>query len=133
MKILLTKLTNIQNDRQWREAVVGQLALHDQLSQQIQQQLAERDHLGSVQIAEQAVLPHIVNHQLTDSYFIVSQLDAPISYGDANHITTGIFILSRPEDPEISSAVDHLIDESVIMSLCNPQLNLEQLRGLLSS
>lgn len=132
MKVLLIKLTNIHDASQWQQAVVGKLGLGEALSLEICQQLAGRDQLGSVQISPEAVLPHLVHDQLADSYFIVSQLNEPISYGKINHITTGIFVLSRPEDSEISSAIDHLIDESVISSLCDPHLSLRQLRELLS-
>ena len=78
MKVLLIKLTNIHDASQWQQAVVGKLGLGEALSLEICQQLAGRDQLGSVQISPEAVLPHLVNDQLADSYFIVSQLNEPI-------------------------------------------------------
>lgn len=132
MKIVLTKLTTINSYRDWLTATVNTLELSSALQNELLTQLQQRDHLGSVQIAEHVIMPHIVDQSLPDSWLIVSQLDRPVRYMTADSITTGIFILSRPADSSVADAVDHLTDESVIKALQDPQLLQQQLQGLFS-
>lgn len=132
MKKVLTKLTTINSYHDWLSATVNALELSSALPNELLTQLQQRDYLGSVQIAEHVIMPHIVNQSLPDSWLIVSQLDRPVRYMTSNSITTGIFVLSRPADSSVTDAVDHLTDESVIRALQDPQLSQRQLQGLFS-
>lgn len=131
MKIMLTKLTTINSYDDWLSVTVNNLALPRELSTELLAQLQQRDRLGSVQIAEHVIMPHVVNQTLPESWLIISQLAQPVSYTTTDDITTGIYIFSRPEDSSISDAIDHLTDESVIKALQDPQLSARQLKGLL--
>lgn len=132
MKVVLTKLTAINSYHDWLTATLNTLELSQTLRNELLTQLQQRDHLGSVQIEEHVVMPHIVNQSLPESWLVVSQLSRPVRYMTTDSITTGIFILSRPADSSVADAVDHLTDESVIKTLQDPQLSQQQLKELFS-
>lgn len=132
MKIMLTKLTVISSYADWLNMTVNSLTLSRELSNELLTQLQQRDQLGSVQIAEHVIMPHVVNRNLPESWLIVSQLARPVKYVTTDDITTGIYIFSRPEDSSISNAIDHLTGESVINALQDPQLSKQRLEELLA-
>lgn len=132
MKIMLTKLTAISSYADWLNVTVNSLTLSRELSNELLTQLQQRDQLGSVQIAEHVIMPHVVNRNLPESWLIISQLARPVKYVTTDDITTGIYIFSRPEDSSISNAIDHLTDESVINALQDPQLSKQRLEELLA-
>lgn len=132
MKITLMKLDNITNYDEWLKVTIDSLSLSQELSANVLLLLQQRDQLGSVQIDEHVIMPHVVYDRLPNSWFIVSQLSGPIHYRAAKDITTGIYIFSRPDDSSISKAVDCLTDESVIQALQNSELSNQQLLKLFS-
>ena len=132
MKITLMKLNNIANYDEWLKVTIDSLSLSRELSANVLLLLQQRDKLGSVQIDEHVIMPHVVYDRLPNSRLIVSQLSEPIHYRATKDITTGIYIFSRPDDSSISKAVDCLTDESVIQALQNPELSNQQLLKLFS-
>ena len=78
MKIMLTKPRDVHDYRDWLTQTVHVLGLSQDLNAQLVAQLRQRDQLGSVQIAEQVVMPHVVCDALPDSWLVVSQLPLPI-------------------------------------------------------
>ncbi|MBM6940035.1 PTS sugar transporter subunit IIA [Limosilactobacillus coleohominis] len=132
MKITLMKLNNIANYDEWLKVTIDSLSLSRELSANVLLLLQQRDQLGSVQIDEHVIMPHVVYDRLPNSRLIVSQLSEPIHYRATKDITTGIYIFSRPDDSSISKAVDCLTDESVIQALQNSELSNQQLLKLFS-
>lgn len=132
MKITLMKLNNIANYDEWLKVTIDSLSLSRELSANVLLLLQQRDQLGSVQIDENVIMPHVVYDRLPNSRLIVSQLSEPIHYRATKDITTGIYIFSRPDDSSISKAVDCLTDESVIQALQNSELSNQQLLKLFS-
>lgn len=132
MKITLMKLNNIANYDEWLKVTIDSLSLSRELSANVLLLLQQRDQLGSVQIDEHVIMPHVVYDRLPNSRLIVSQLSEPIHYRATKDITTGIYIFSRPNDSSISKAVDCLTDESVIQALQNSELSNQQLLKLFS-
>ena len=132
MKITLMKLDNITNYDEWLKVTIDSLSLSRELSANVLLLLQQRDQLGSVQIDENVIMPHVVYDRLPNSRLIVSQLSEPIHYRATKDITTGIYIFSRPDDSSISKAVDCLTDESVIQALQNSELSNQQLLKLFS-
>lgn len=132
MKIMLTKPRDVHDYRDWLTQTVHALGLSQDLNAKLVAQLCQRDQLGSVQIAEQVVMPHVVCDALPDSWLVVSQLPLPIRYLKIANITTGIYIFARPHDSSVSQAIDCLTDEDVITALRNPQLSVRQLTELFS-
>ena len=132
MKITLMKLVNITNYDEWLKVTIDSLSLSRELSANVLLLLQQRDQLGSVQIDEHVIMPHVVYDRLPNSRLIVSQLSEPIHYRATKDITTGIYIFSRPNDSSISKAVDCLTDESVIQALQNSELSNQQLLKLFS-
>ena len=132
MKITLMKLDNITNYDEWLKVTIDSLSLSRELSANVLLLLQQRDQLGSVQIDENVIMPHVVYDRLPNSWLIVSQLSEPIHYRATKDITTGIYIFSRPDDSSISKAVDCLTDESVIQALQNSELSNQQLLKLFS-
>ena len=132
MKITLMKLNNIANYDEWLKVTIDSLSLSRELSATVLLLLQQRDQLGSVQIDEHVIMPHVVYDRLPNSRLIVSQLSEPIHYRATKDITTGIYIFSRPDDSSISKAVDCLTDESVIQALQNSELSNQQLLKLFS-
>lgn len=130
MKIILTKATTINSYNDWLNVVVKKLSLSSDLSTEVLKQLQHRDQLGSVQIAQHMIMPHIINQALPESWLIVSQLARPIKYLTTDGITTGVYIFSRPADSSVSNAIDHLTDDEVIKALQDPQLSQQQLEEL---
>lgn len=94
MKIKLVKLNNISNYEQWLQQTISSLDLSSGLSTNLLNLLHERDALGSVQISEHVIMPHIVTHEITESIVIVSQLNKPVSYFTSNGINIAIYIFS---------------------------------------
>ena len=131
MNIMLIKLMDVKNYSDWRKLIIQKLMLSDELSANLLVQLQERDRLGSIQVDEHVIMPHVVSNKLPKSWLIISQVDKPIKYGKSNDITSGIYIFSRPKDSSISSSVDCLTDESVMNALQNPKLSYQQLMDLL--
>ena len=131
MNIMLIKLMDVKNYSDWRKLIIQKLMLSDELSANLLVQLQERDRLGSIQVDEHVIMPHVVSNKLPKSWLIISQVDKPIKYGKSNDITTGIYIFSRPKDSSISSSVDCLTDEWVMNALQNPKLSYQQLMDLL--
>ncbi|HJA23660.1 MAG TPA: PTS sugar transporter subunit IIA [Candidatus Limosilactobacillus intestinavium] len=132
MKITLMKLNNIANYDEWLKVTIDSLSLSRELSANVLLLLQQRDQLGSVQIDEHVIMPHVVYDRLPNSRLIVSQLSEPIHYRATKDITTGIYIFSRPDDSSISKAVDCLTDKSVIQALQNSELSNQQLLKLFS-
>lgn len=132
MKITLMKLNNIANYDEWLKVTIDSLSLSRELSANVLLLLQQRDQLGSVQIDENVIMPHVVYDRLPNSRLIVSQLSEPIHYRATKDITTGIYFFSRPDDSSISKAVDCLTDESVIQALQNSELSNQQLLKLFS-
>ena len=132
MKITLMKLNNIANYDEWLKVTIDSLSLSRELSANVLLLLQQRDQLGSVEIDEHVIMPHVVYDRLPNSRLIVSQLSEPIHYRATKDITTGIYIFSRPDDSSISKAVDCLTDESVIQALQNSELSNQQLLKLFS-
>ena len=132
MKITLMKLNNIANYDEWLKVTIDSLSLSRELSANVLLLLQQRDQLGSVQIDEHVIMPHVVYDRLPNSRLIVSQLSEPIHYRATKDITTGIYIFSRPDDSSISKAVDCLTDESVIQAFQNSELSNQQLLKLFS-
>lgn len=130
MNIMLIKLAGINSYSDWYESIIKKLGLLPKVNADLLKQLQVRDRLGSVQIAEHVVMPHVVSDQLPKSWMIISQLDKPIKYATDDDITTGIYIFSRPKDSSISKLIDRLTDESVIEALQNPTLSYQQLVDL---
>ncbi len=129
MKIKLVKLNNISNYEQWLQQTVSSLDLSSGLSTNLYL-LHERDALGSVQISEHVIMPHIVTDEITESIVIVSQLNKPVSYFTSNGINTAIYIFSCPDDSSIISLVNCLVDEKIISSLQDPTLSSKELEKL---
>ena len=126
------KLNNIANYDEWLKVTIDSLSLSRELSANVLLLLQQRDQLGSVQIDEHVIMPHVVYDRLPNSRLIVSQLSEPIHYRATKDITTGIYIFSRPDDSSISKVVDCLTDESVIQALQNSELSNQQLLKLFS-
>lgn len=130
MKIVLTKLNDVTNCRQWFQQTVAVLTVEQSLKSKLLDQLTERESLGSVQIAEYVILPHVVNDELTESWLIISKLRQPVKYREAS-ILTGIYIFSRPNDSLVDNAINQLTDESVIKALQKDDLDQKQVINLL--
>lgn len=130
MKIKLVKLNNISNYEQWLQQTISSLDLSSGLSTNLLNLLHERDSLGSVQISEHVIMPHIVTHEITESIVIVSQLNKPVSYFTSNGINIAIYIFSCPDDSSIISLVNCLVDEKIISSLQDPTLSSKELEKL---
>ncbi|WP_297585479.1 PTS sugar transporter subunit IIA [uncultured Lactobacillus sp.] len=130
MKIKLVKLNNISNYEQWLQQTVSNLDLSSGLRTNLLNLLHERDALGSVQISEHVIMPHIVTHEIAESIVIVSQLIKPVSYFTSNGINTAIYIFSYPDDSSIISLVNCLVDEKIISSLQDPTLSSKELKKL---
>lgn len=131
MKIVLTKQNDVVDYHNWLKKTIMTLNVSDMISSKLLKQLLDRDQLGSVQIDEHVVMPHVVTDQLPESWIIVSQLNKPIIYENVDGITTGIYIFSRPNDSQVSDVVERLADESVIDTLQDSQLSYQQLEKLL--
>lgn len=131
MKIVLTKQNDVVDYHNWLKKTIMTLNVSDMISSKLLEQLLDRDRLGSVQIAEHVVMPHVVSDQLPESWIIVSQLDKPIIYNNVRGITTGIYIFSLPNDSRVSDVVERLADESVVDSLQDSQLSQQQLEKIL--
>lgn len=130
MKIKLMKLNNITNYEQWLHETVNSLNFSSKLNTKILRLLHKRDVLGSVQIAEHLIMPHIVTDEINESIVIVSQLSKSVKYSANNDINTAIYIFSYPNDVSIESLVNCLVDEKIINRLQDPKLSSKELKKL---
>ena len=85
--------------------------------------LYAREELGSIQIAEQVVLPHVESSHISQSHIILIRLDQPIRWNDQLTGIQLIITIALKEDEEravkqeISNFVKKLADEQIIAQL----------------
>ncbi|WP_251545748.1 PTS sugar transporter subunit IIA [Limosilactobacillus caecicola] len=134
MKVFLDKHLDVENYDNWVTLTVNKhFTDYDKsLRQELVTELVQRDQLGSLQIAERVILPHIIDSSLAESVIVISQLNEPILYRTNVEITTGIYILARQNEPSITKIINRLIDESVILTLQSSRLTLDEVQHILT-